>query len=311
MRLNNRGLHFRQDATDAFINNMNGFVTNGQTGNGQLIITGQQGTQLRVGNVGANGTLVAWLTDTFQLGIAGSTSGTFVGDPHSIEMFITGSPDENDILYVHNINAGMNHGMTANGFSTDGVLKIDLISGTQGGVDIFGASEQTIAIEVTGMAQTNSTNTSPVAQGGFSLRGQLADGGGGVQNYAVTGNVGVIRNNAVTIAIFKGDGDLVIDGTQSSFDDEQDAIACQDLAYAMAGEWDKVLRYHAPELERIGVMTNGFVSTKKFWALSLGAIGELHHMVSFLLNKSGTDYETLRRQIRSGEVRFIPAPKES
>jgi hypothetical protein len=131
-----------------------------------------------------------------------------------------------------------------------------------------------------------------------------------------TGNAFVVRdtNQGGAALIVKADGDLFVNSATNTtggagyvnavnnavryFDDEKDALACQDLAYAMAGAWNKVLEYQAPKLEALGVMKNGFISYRNATALSLGAIGELRLVVDHLCKKFGLDYEQLRKELR-------------
>jgi len=62
-------IHLRADGYDSFINNMDGFVSNGSSGNGLLYVTGQTGISLLYGNAGSIGTEAMRITDTGNVGI--------------------------------------------------------------------------------------------------------------------------------------------------------------------------------------------------------------------------------------------------
>ncbi len=66
-------LHLRVDGNDSFINNMDGFVTNGSSGNGLLAITGQGGISLKYGNAGSSGTEALRIDGTGKVGIGDTT----------------------------------------------------------------------------------------------------------------------------------------------------------------------------------------------------------------------------------------------
>ena len=106
-------------------------------------------------------------------------------------------------------------------------------------------------------------------------------GGGGGEN-SIPGNLqyGVNAQPFEALNIVK-DGDLHLDGSTSSYDEHDDALAIRGLAQGLAGNWDGEARYGFDELRELGVISGGdkerpFVSTKRRMALLEGAIGQLY-----------------------------------
>lgn len=176
---------------------------------------------------------------------------------------------------------------------------------SSGGLELVGLCEvqlnADIGIRLKGCSGDVDTTTSTSGRGAVSLEAYHNDGVS-TAPVATTGaddNLVSIRAGGTTRHLFKGDGDIYTDtGVLVAYDDEQDALACRDLAYVLSRDHQKIIKYHAPELERLGVMKNGFISSHKFKALSLGAIGEIYHILDWLLRKQGLDYETVRQEIR-------------
>jgi hypothetical protein len=70
--------------------------------------------------------------------------------------------------------------------------------------------------------------------------------------------------------------------------------------YALANDPKKVLTYNRDRLQKIGVMSEGgFVNWQGLSGLMLGGIGELYHVVDWLLRRQGLDYEQVRQEIRA------------
>jgi len=63
-------IHFRTDGSNSYINNMNGFLSNGSAGNGYLIITGQSGIYFQYGSTGPSGSTGMLLTSSGSLDIS-------------------------------------------------------------------------------------------------------------------------------------------------------------------------------------------------------------------------------------------------
>ena len=68
-------VHLRADGTHSFINNMDNFVSNGSTGNGDLVITGQQQLLFATGNAGPAGTIRMLIDGNGNVGIGTTNTG--------------------------------------------------------------------------------------------------------------------------------------------------------------------------------------------------------------------------------------------
>jgi hypothetical protein len=134
----------------------------------------------------------------------------------------------------------------------------------------------------------------------------------GYTNSATKGNLFALRQNNTTVCLVKYNGDICIYASTNPFgsgnvnvryfDEEKDAAACQDLAYAMEGGWDRVVEYNAEKLDKMGILQNGFLSYKRALALQLGAIGELHQIVGHLAKMLGLEYEDIRKLVRANQM---------
>jgi len=157
-----------------------------------------------------------------------------------------------------------------------------------------------------GFGNTVDDTESNSGTGAVMITAGKYDGVSGVDPLGNDENILAIRNLSTARAFFKGDGDLVTDlGTINSFDDEQDAVACMDMASIMSNDLDKIITYNKERFEELGIMKNGFMSSKKMTALQLGAIGELYGIVSILCEKLGLTYEDLRKLVRGIEPQEV------
>lgn len=174
-----------------------------------------------------------------------------------------------------------------------------------GGAEFIALSESYQCVVWTCGVNWNDTATNSSAHGAFRISVGIDNGAGSFTTPSADGNAFTVGqqtadSTSTTVLTIKCDGDIYNDtAVYGSYDVEQDALACRDLAYVASQRFDKVMKYHAPELERLGVMKNGFMSTNKFRALTLGAVGELWEVVNYLCEKIGVDYETIRKSIRS------------
>lgn len=205
--------------------------------------------------------------------------------------------------------SGVNTGQNSPHTDTYGAIGYN--HATYGGIHVvgYGSASTAIGVMLNSITLAYNVTTSVTAVGTVTVETSST-------SMPPTGNVFVVRNTQQGGAalIVKADGDLFVNSASNItggagyvnavnnavryYDDEQDAVACQDLAYAMAGAWDKVLEYQKPELERLGVMKNGFISYRNATALTLGAIGELRLVVDHICKKFGLDYEDLRKELR-------------
>lgn len=193
----------------------------------------------------------------------------------------------------------LNHGMSTVAPSTDTCFSI--ATNNNGGIHIYaysGSSAHSAQLYAVGFVDDTTTGNGAI---GPVYVSSTTKSGTGQTAVGDDGNIFVAANNSGARFIVKGDGDCHNKtGTWNTgtWDTEQDAVACRDLSYVMAGELDKVMQYHAPKLEEMGVLVNGFMSANKFRSLTLGAVGELYHVVDWLLKTMDLDYETVRQAIR-------------
>ncbi len=200
-------------------------------------------------------------------------------------------------------NSTVAHGMTTL-LGTNTFFQLGNLINSGGGADIFSASEGDRAtnwFSATGAAEDTTTSTTATANFELSMG---TKSGTNVQDVAASGNMFIVSNRATNALIVKGNGALHVNvstgaGNVGVFDGEQDALACQDIAYAIGGQYKKIMHYATPRLEKLGIMTNGFIHTQALWAMQLGAIGELYGVLNYLLSKQGMDYEAIRQEIRA------------
>ncbi len=199
------------------------------------------------------------------------------------------------------------HGVT-DFLPTNAYFQIEKAVAASGGVGFQCASEDTIAWTAQAVANVGDTTTSASSTGCVEFT-PAKKAGTGIQLWGTTENIFVIRNSTVAELILKGSGALHINAINGGadpnqaeigiFDDEQDAVACQDIAYVMGRRFDKVIHYAEPRLEELGIMENGFMCIQRLWAMQLGAIGELYGVLSHLLSKQGLSYEAIRQEVRA------------
>ena len=131
----------------------------------------------------------------------------------------------------------------------------------------------------------------PAARAAVVLSGRKASGTGST-TIGNTGNILTVDNNGTTRLIVKGNGDLLIDGTQSSYDDYDDValLRAADLAQAGHdidagyGDW---LAYNRADLEAAGLLDGTFVNVTRMQRLITGAIGQLAGRVKQLEETRG------------------------
>ena len=142
------------------------------------------------------------------------------------------------------------------------------------GVRVFGV--------VTGTPDSNSDSS---ALGAVTLTGRRKSGTSTTQLTA-NQNVVVIGDGSLTTHIFKGDGDIYIDGTTTAYDSEDDIM----LVETIRNTWQDIpsLDKYKKRLIKLGIMSEGgFMSTKKMHSLELGAIGQLYNIIKKMGDKLG------------------------
>jgi hypothetical protein len=140
-----------------------------------------------------------------------------------------------------------------------------------GGRKMWGIGEaagSTIGLSINGVSGSNDTSDTSSSNAGTVVAGYSASGAA-LADFGSTANVIAIKNNATTIAIWKGNGDMHITNTTLTALDGYD-----DAALLRAGElsrtegiirskWDDAIPYDQQELKETGVLS----SQGHFWNL--------------------------------------------
>jgi hypothetical protein len=202
--------------------------------------------------------------------------------------------------YVIITNDGANHGGVGSEFPNYGCMYIDAYTKTAGGVllrAVAGDSSNT-GFHMNVSAETPSTTTSAAAGGVIQLTASDLDTTAHTEGaVGDTANLFVIRNNSNTALILKGDGDLYWNGSsnaaQAWYDEEDDIALVAAARNDLAHEYDKIDEEDVARLTELGIMQNGFVSTRKMTALQLGAIGQLFNMIRHMAKELGFNEDAL------------------
>lgn len=148
-----------------------------------------------------------------------------------------------------------------------------------GGLKIIGASQGVVGMRLYGYGTGENTTSSTAARAAVVLSGRKANGTGSAA-IGSTGNILTVDNDGTTRLIVKGNGDLLIDGSQSSYDDYDDValLRAADLAQAgqdIDGNYSEWLTYNRRDLEAAGLMDGSFVNYSRMQRLITGAIWQL------------------------------------
>jgi hypothetical protein len=175
---------------------------------------------------------------------------------------------------------------------------------TGGGLTVFGWADATdpTAIGIGGYSATENTATTTAAVGTLTFFTN--------NSLTATGNLAVWRAAGATQMLLKGNGTLYVNtngpfgGYVGVYDDQQDALACRDAAYGVAGQWKRTLQYGRKELERLGVMSGGFMNVQAMNALTLSGVSEVYQVLDWVLkNMLSSDYESARSAMRAEAAR--------
>lgn len=182
----------------------------------------------------------------------------------------------------------VSHGLT---FETqaDTFMYVGIFNSADGGAVIRGFTETSTGINLNGLATTNDTTESTAGVAPVLISAGIKGGGTSAVALAAADNILVIRNLTTATAIFKGDGDLELDGTvtSGSFDEHNDIMLLD--AFKAIGNPDYRQRLgtwvedHLDILEKGRVITRYeedgrsgyFVSTKGIHGLFVDAIRQL------------------------------------
>lgn len=202
------------------------------------------------------------------------------------------------------------HGLTSVA-DTNSYAKFEYMDWIKGGLKINAIDNRTdnesTALQLNGYTRQDPTGNweahTTAGRGIVEVYAAIHDGSDGLVDLDADDNAFVVRRRTgggdAAAFIVKGDGDIYYDGAdQGAFDNEQDALACKDLAYYLSNDLGKILSYNRDKLEKLGVCSGTMVSSKKMAGLQLGAIGELYLVIDYLLKENGRSYEEIRELVR-------------
>jgi hypothetical protein len=183
-----------------------------------------------------------------------------------------------------------------------------------GGFGLFAASSTTSykAIDLEGFSGNATIDQTTINASGAIVYIQAGKNNAGARGgLAANDNLFILSEwGAGAQIIVKGDGRLYVNTTAAGagfyvglFDDEQDAVACRDLPYVIASKGKQALKYDAERFKQLGILDNGFLCMQNASMLTLGAIGELYHIVDIICKKMGLTYEELRQSVRGPATR--------
>jgi len=178
---------------------------------------------------------------------------------------------DNPILRLKS--SDIDHGMTSFQ-ATDIYGAFNKGNGDTGTLLVEGFSEDSIGVSIQSFSVNGISTTGTGSDGAITLRSRKKSGSA-TMSFNDGDNLLVISNDVISRLIVKGNGDIYISGAYANYDNESDAMACQDMAYELSGLTDKILTYNRKKLESIGVMENGFIHLNNMVGLQLGAIGEV------------------------------------
>ena len=182
---------------------------------------------------------------------------------------------------------GSSHGMTTLVTDDDTYMR----QGRQNGLEVWTYSTDVDAYTLTSVSTGSSTSITTSATGCIQFKvGKKS--GTTAQDLAADDNMMVLINNGSGSSpnathIFKGDGDLYIDGVVIAFDSEDDIKLVETIRNTWKGDF--TLNKYTKRLEELGIMTNGFMSTKKMHSLHLGVVGQLFNVIKGLGRDLGYD----------------------
>jgi hypothetical protein len=259
--------------------------------------------------VGTYAALPLYLTtnNTERFRIDGSTSKMYSAGSSSSACLVSGGILLQGETYSENEHAFMlidrtlTHGMTD---FVDTNCYLGLRSHTGSGAEVRGFGDNKVGLYLTAFSVVADTTTSTGGVAPVQV-GTAKKSGTGITSWAAGDNIFTVRNAGATQFIVKGDGSVYVHtstgaGNVGTYDEQQDALACRDLAYGMAGQWKRTWQYSAARLEDMGIMKNGFLNLQNGLAMGLSGISEVFQVLDWVLrNKLNLSYEDVRQQIRA------------
>jgi hypothetical protein len=126
-----------------------------------------------------------------------------------------------------------------------------------GGARLAGLSASYIGIQFLGIATSDSTGKSTAASAYIDLRAHKRDGTG-VQALGADANIVVMRDNLSTRFAFDAEGEIHSDaiiGVGNDWDEWDDIALASDLSRLPRAKWNEMMKYHAEDFERAGLLT--------------------------------------------------------
>jgi hypothetical protein len=181
---------------------------------------------------------------------------------------------------------GIAHGGTNEFTYTDTFFEIQTYD-SAGGAMIQGAKGSAgvnaAAVSIRAMLDENADTTKSTSGRAIVEVDAASENAGDWGDVVADGNVFAVRARRssawATVMIVDEDGDLHIDGTTSSYDDENDALAIRDLQRGLTGRWEQALAYNQARFQELGILGQGdqpLMSLKGVTGLTMGAIAQLY-----------------------------------
>lgn len=177
-------------------------------------------------------------------------------------------------------NDNVAHGIT--GYSPTNMYGwLSAFSDLQGGLEMVGVTEGTIAQRHMSLATTQDTSTTAGSAAAYVIDARLKSGTdvAGLNNNA---NLLAVRNYGGTKLIVKGNGDIHANAYTDTFDVHDDIALVRTLERHLGGTvydaaWDDMVRYNADSLMELGLISDGGMVNISAWLRLLsGAIWQLY-----------------------------------
>jgi len=190
------------------------------------------------------------------------------------------SLDSTDGRAIAFYNPNVAHGIT--GYSPTNMYGwLSAFSDLQGGLEMVGVTEGTIAQRHISLATTQDTSTTAGSAAAHVIDARLKSGAGaaGLSNNA---NLLAVRNYGGTKLIVKGNGDIHANAYTDTFDVHDDIALVRTLERHLGGTvydaaWDDMVRYNADSLMELGLISDGGMVNISAWLRLLsGAIWQLY-----------------------------------
>lgn len=217
------------------------------------------------------------------------TNGQLLLGTTTTSAFVTGSSitidAETGKAMLFQDTVGVAHGMTSIA-DTGTYGHIQQVASDSGGISLQGFSEATVGVSIEGYITTESTADADATGAAVEVVGHLRSGTAST-TLGATGNLFSVRNEATTVFIVNGDGDVSNSGGSTAmaiYDDYDDTKLLKAVKGAMDGTYRERLGEwvdeHLAILEAGGIITRHksgqwFISQRGWRGLLIDAIGQL------------------------------------